>query len=75
MEWLVSNIFQVIGILGSAGSIILLSTKVYWSLESRIKILERDCKKLEDRLDKDLHEVHEILTELRNDIKQLLGRH
>lgn len=74
MDWIVNNIFQLIGIAGSVGSLVLVATKVYWSIESRVAVLERDYKKLDERLDKDLHDVHEILTELRNDIKLLLGR-
>ena len=74
MGWVIENIFQILGIAGGVGTSVLGLTRVYFSIESRVKLLETDVKKLETKLDKDLHEVHDILKELRNDIKILLQK-
>lgn len=74
MQWLVENIFQLIGISGGVATTVLGATKIYWSLENRIVLLEKDVKKLETKIEKDINEVNEILKELRLDIKKLLQK-
>lgn len=74
MEWVIENIFQILGITGGVGTTVLAATRIYWSLENRIVLLEKDVKKLETKIEKDINEVNEILKELRLDIKKLLQR-
>lgn len=74
MDWITQNIFELVGIAGGVGTTVLATTRIYWSLENRIVLLEKDVKKLETKIEKDINEVNEILKELRLDIKKLLQR-
>lgn len=74
MEWVVENIFQILGIAGAVGTSVLGITKMYFKIENRVRFLEKEVKTLDNKIDKDLKEVHDILKELRNDIKILLQK-
>jgi len=74
MDWIVQNIFQLIGVAGAVGTSVLGITKIYFKIENRVRFLEKEVKSLDNKIDKDLKEVHDILKELRNDIKLLLQK-
>lgn len=74
MEWIIQNVFQILGIAGAVGTSVLGITKMYFKIENRVRFLEKEVKTLDNKIDKDLKEVHDILKELRNDIKLLLQK-
>jgi ribosomal protein S13 len=74
MDWIVQNIFQLIGVAGAVGTSVMAITKIYFKIENRVRFLEKEVKSLDNKIDKDLKEVHDILKELRNDIKLLLQK-
>ena len=74
MEWIIQNIFQILGIAGGAGATAITITRTYFKIENRVRFLEKEVKSLDNKIDKDLKEVHDILKELRNDIKLLLQK-
>jgi len=74
MDWIVQNIFQLVGVAGAVGTSVLGITKIYFKIENRVRFLEKEVKSLDNKIDKDLKEVHDILKELRNDIKLLLQK-
>jgi len=71
MEWLQNNIFQVIFLITSTFSFVWILSKHYFSLENRIQNVEMEIKRLNDKLDRDLIELKNVIEELRNDLKEL----
>ena len=74
MDWFIQNIFKIIGVMLTTAGGVLAFVKSYFTLSNRISTLENDMKKLDEKIDDDLEKVHELLKELRNDIKILLQK-
>lgn len=71
MEWISNNAFQLLALAASIGSGVWATSRMYYTLDNRITALEKEMRRLDEQLDKDIQELRMCLVELRGDIKHL----
>lgn len=71
MDWIANNIFPVITLICSTFCFVWIVSKHYFQLDNRIKNVETEITRLNDKLNKDLIDLKSVVEELRNDLKEL----